>query len=366
MGVGRKIRDWFEVRIGLDDFANVQFREFRVPRNVNVFHTLGLVTVVAYMIQVITGILLLVYYVPHPDFAFKSVQEIMNTVSFGWLLRQMHVVGSSLMVIVVFLHMASVFFMGGYRKPREMTWAVGGLMFLITLVFCLSGYLLPWTQLSYWATTVVTSIPTAFPFIGDFISRVLRGGEYVTGITLGRFFALHVSILPLIFLFLMVLHIFFVKRTGLSTPPFGVSSGQQNPWTAYRRETHPDGYPFYPYFVRKEIFMGMLYLTVMFFFITFFPTLFLPEEANTPADPLRTPSQIRPEWYFLAPYQMLKLIPNKFIGITLQILLVAVFLLWPFLDTKKEPNILKRPVLKTVFFLALIILAVLTIWGNYR
>jgi ubiquinol-cytochrome c reductase cytochrome b subunit len=239
-------------------------------------------------------------------------------------------------------------------------------MFLIVLAFCLSGYLLPWTQLSYWATTVVTSIPTAFPFIGDFVSRVLRGGEQVTGITLGRFFALHVSVLPPLFLSLMVLHIFFVKRTGLSTPPFGSSPEPQTPWTGYRRETHPDGHPFYPYFVRKEIFMSMLYLTVMFFFITFFPTLFLSEATNTPADPLRTPSQIRPEWYFLAPYQMLKLVPNKFIGITLQIMLVAVLLLWPFLDAKKEPNILKRPVLRTVFFLSLIVLAVLTIWGQYR
>ncbi len=360
-----RIKNWLEIRIGLDELIRTQLREYRVPGNINIFYTLGVVALAAYIIQAVTGFFLLVYYIPHSDHAFKSVQGIMTTVPYGWLFRMMHVVGSNLMVAVVFLHLFSVFFMGSYKKPREMTWVAGGLMLLIVLTFCLSGYLLPWSQLSYWATTIVTSMPTAFPYIGDFIANVLKGGEHVSGITLNRFFALHVALLPPIFVSIMGFHIFLVRRIGISSPPFGASGEARRPWTEYRHESHPDGRPFYPDFVLKEMFMAMVYLVVMFLIIAFMPTLFLPQDANTPADPFRTPAHIKPEWYFLAPYQMLRLIPNKFLGVTMQLILVIIFLLWPFFDTKEEKNILRRPLLRGVFFLSLAMWIILTIWGKY-
>ncbi len=359
------IKDWIEIRIGLNELVKSQLMEYRVPGNINIFYTLGLVAGAAYVIQAVSGFFLLVYYVPHADHAFRSVQGLMSEVPYGWLFRMIHVVGSNLMAAVVFLHLFSVFFMGSYKKPRELTWFAGGLMLLMVLAFCLSGYLLPWSQLSYWATTIVTSMPTAFPYVGDFAAYILRGGDHVTGVTLNRFFALHVAFLPPVFVSLIGLHIFLVRRIGISSPPFGETRDAIKPWTGFRHESHPDGYPFYPRFVLKELFAVLIYLAVMFFIIAFMPTLFLPEDANTPADPFKTPAHIKPEWYFLAPYQMLKLIPNKLLGVSLQLVLVLIFLLWPFFDAKEERNIMKRPVLRSVFFLSLCLWIILTIWGKY-
>ncbi|MEK7788384.1 MAG: cytochrome bc complex cytochrome b subunit [Planctomycetota bacterium] len=360
-----RIKKWLEVRIGLDDLTRTQLTEYRVPKNVNIFATLGFVALAGYAIQVISGIFLLIYYTPHPDHAFRSVQDIMTRVPYGWLFRQMHVMGSNIMIAVVMLHMVTVFLMGNYKRPRELTWVGGGLMLLVTLTFGLSGYLLPWTQLSYWATTVVTSMPTAFPYVGDFIASLLRGGDYISGITLGRFFALHIAILPPVFLSLIALHIFLIKRIGISATPFGTSDEEKRPLTEYKKKTYPDGSPYYPYFFQKQMLMVMIYVAAMFFLITFMPALFSPDEANTPANPLKTPFHIRPEWYFLAPYQMLKLIPNKFLGISIQIILVGIFLLWPFLDSQKEKNVFKRPVLRGVFIFLLALWVVLTFWGRY-
>ena len=196
----QQIRDWLEIRIGLDELIKSQLTEYRVPKNLNLFYTLGMVALAAFIIQVVTGVLLLIYYIPHEEQAFKSIQTIMNLVPYGWLFRLMHVVGSNLMIAVVLLHLTSVVFLGSYKKPRELTWVVGALLLFTTLTFCLSGYLLQWSQLSYWATTVVTNIPTAFPFCGDFICKLLRGSQNVSQETLSRFFALHVGLLPLLFM----------------------------------------------------------------------------------------------------------------------------------------------------------------------
>jgi len=359
-----KIKNWLEVRIGLDELSRTFITEHRVSKNINIYNTLGTVAFVGYLIQVISGIALVIYYIPHADHAFRSVQDIMTKVPYGWLFRQMHVVGSNLLITAVLLHLVTIFLMGNYKRPRELTWVGGVLMLIITLAFGLSGYLLPWTQLSYWATTVVTSVPTAFPVIGDFLTRLLRGGDYVSGITLSRFFALHVSILPPLFLILMVIHIALIRRIGLSGTPFGRSDDEKRPLTTYKKKTHPDGYPYYPYLFQKQALMVVGYFIVMFAIITFAPSFYFPEEATVPADPLKTPESIRPEWYLLAPYQMLKLIPNKFLGISLLIILMGVFIFWPFLDKQKEKNIFQRPVLRSVFIVIIITLLILTWWGK--
>ena len=210
----------------------------------------------------------------------------------------------------------------------------------------------------------MTNIPSALPYVGAFAVTCLQGGQTVSGVTLGRFFALHVVVLPSLLLALLSVHLFLVRRIGISSPPFGRVE-EQKPWTAFRHEDHPGGIPFFPHFVLKETFMVMVFFTLMFFIITFAPALFLPEDANIPADPLKTPAHIKPEWYFLAPYQMLKLVPNKFVGVSLQIIIVALFLLWPFFDMKKEDNMLKRRFLLAVFLAAIIGWVALTIWGRY-
>ena len=358
-------KKWLEVRIGLSELIRSQLTEYRVPRNINLFYTLGFVALSLFVLQVITGILLLIFYIPEPARAFKSVQHIMTVVPYGWLFRLMHVVGSNLLVAVVIIHMLSVFFMNSYKKPRELTWITGALLLLITLTFCLSGYLLPWSQLSYWATTIVTTIPTAFPYVGGYISDLLRGGATVSGATLGRFFALHVGFLPAALLVVLSLHLFLIRRIGVSAPPFGAGREEEKDWTEFHHDSHPGGEPFFPHYVLKETIMVMILLVVMFFIITFIPNLFLPEDTNLPANPFKTPEHIKPEWYFLAPYQMLKLIPNKFVGISLQLIIVGLFLVWPLLDTTKQENILKRPALLAVFVAAISLWIGLTIWGKY-
>jgi ubiquinol-cytochrome c reductase cytochrome b subunit len=259
--------------------------------------------------------------------------------------------------------MISVFFLGSYKKPRELTWVVGALMLLTTLGFCLSGYLLPWSQLSFWATTVVTNIPTAFPVCGELICKILRGSENVSGVTLNRFFALHVAFLPPLLMSLFALHVFLVRRIGISSPPFG--SEAEGEWKEFKHVDHPDGHPFYPYFVSKEAFMIVLYLIIMFSIIAFAPALFLPQDASTPADPFNTPEHIRPEWYFLAPYEMLKLIPNRFLGIAAQLVVVTLFIFWPLLDKSEEHNILKRPLLLAASLVITIVWIGITLWGSY-
>lgn len=360
----KRIKNWIEVRIGLDEFIRKHLREYRLPEDINIFFTLGFVALVACIIQALTGFLLLVYYVPHSEHAFRSVQDIMTKVPYGWLFRQMHVVGSNLIVAVFLLHLLAVLFVGSYKKPREMTWISGFLMLITIFLFCLSGFLLPWNQLGYWATTIITTMPTAFPYVGDFVANVLRGGDYVSASTLNRLFAFHVALLPLIFGGLTVLHLFFIMRIGISSSPFCESGEDRGPWVEYRHE-HYQGQPFYPHFFLKEIFMVMVYLAVMFFFITFLPTFFMPGNANTEADPFMTPAQIRPEWYFLAPYQMLKLLPNKFFGIGLQLIFMTVLLLWPFFDTSEKKNIFKRPFLFTFILCSMTLWIILTIWGRY-
>lgn len=361
----KKLTEWIEVRVGLEEIVRQQLKDYKVPKNINIFYSLGFVALAGFVMQVITGFFLLSYYIPHPDHAFRSVQHIMNNVPYGWLFRQMHVVGSNLMVTAVILHMLSVLFMGSYKKPREMTWMVGAAMLLLTLTFCLSGYLLPWSQLSYWATTIVTSIPTAFPYIGDFIAKIQRGGDSVSGVTLSRFFALHVTLLPFILASLIGIHLFLIRRIGISSPPYGASGEEKMPWTEFHHDGHPDGHPFYPYFITKELSMVMVYCAVIFFIVSFMPTLFLPDDANTPADPFKTPAHIKPEWYFLAAYQMLKTVPGKFLGISLQMLIVGLFIILPLLDRGEERNILKRPVMLGLYCISLILLAVFTIWGKY-
>ena len=360
----KKIKEGIDNRFGINSLVDSRIKGYSIPKGTNTFYTLGIVAMFAYMVQAVTGYFLLMYYVPHTEHAFNSTQIIMNTVPYGWLVRMVHIVTSSLMLIVLFLHMISIFIMGSYKKPREITWLAGGLLILVTLAFCLSGYLLPWSQRSYWATTIATNIPTALPVVGDIVANILKGGDAVTGITLNRFFALHVAFLPLIFLIIVGLHIWMVWRIGLSVPPFSKLAGEEKPWTEYRHADYKESYPFFPNFVLKEAFMITVFLAVTFFLISFMPALFMPEAANTPADPFITPADIKPEWYFLAPYQMLKM-PNKFFGISLQIILVGIFLFWPFIDSQGERNILKRPLLLGLLIVVLIIWLALTVWGRY-
>ncbi|MFQ6105058.1 MAG: cytochrome bc complex cytochrome b subunit [Candidatus Glassbacteria bacterium] len=219
MGLLRKAVDWIDVRIGIRDLIRAQLTEYTVPKNINIWYSLGFLSLFIFIVQIATGIFLLTYYVPDVDKAFQSIDKIMNEVPFGWLFRLIHAVGANMMVIVLFLHALSTLFMGSYKKPRELHWVTGFVLFLLTLSICLSGYLLPWSQLSYWATTVATNSPGSIPLIGEMIVKYTRGGDLVGPVTLGRFFASHVVGIPMIMLLVVGIHLFLVRRTGISQPP---------------------------------------------------------------------------------------------------------------------------------------------------
>ena len=209
--------EWLDERLGLSEIYQVVL-DRKVPR-VNWWFTLGSASLFLAVMQGITGIMLSVYYVPTPDHAYDSINYIMNEVQFGWLIRGMHHWGATLLVITVFLHMLRVFFYGAYKYPREFTWITGVGLLLATLGMGFTGYLLPWNQRAYWATTVGTEIAGTAPLIGDFIMRVLRGGADLSAVTLARFFSLHIWIIPAVVLALLGIHLYLVIRLGISNIP---------------------------------------------------------------------------------------------------------------------------------------------------
>ncbi len=208
---------WLDERLGLTSIYNVVM-DRKVPE-VNWWYTLGSASLFLILVQAVTGIMLTVYYVPSPDQAYDSVQYIMNEVQFGWLIRGVHHWGSSLLILVVFLHMLRVFFYGAYKYPREFTWITGVVLLLATVGMGFTGYLLPWNQRAYWATTVGTEIAGTIPVMGDFMMRVLRGGSALSGVTLARFFSMHIWIIPAVILITLGIHLYLVVRLGISNIP---------------------------------------------------------------------------------------------------------------------------------------------------
>lgn len=208
---------WLDERLGLTSIYNVVL-DRKIPK-VNWWFTLGSASLFLFLLQGITGMLLTVYYVPSPDSAYDSIQYIMTGVKFGWLIRGIHHWGASLMVLVVFVHMLRTFYYGAYKFPRELTWVTGVVLLLATLGMGFTGYLLPWNQRAYWATTVGTSIAGTVPFIGEWITSVLRGGSDLSAVTLARFFSVHIWWLPLIIAAMIGIHLYLVVRIGISAIP---------------------------------------------------------------------------------------------------------------------------------------------------
>jgi quinol-cytochrome oxidoreductase complex cytochrome b subunit len=215
--MAERVFTWLDERLGLTAIYNTVL-DRKVPK-VNWWYTLGSASLFLFVLQAVTGVFLTVYYVPSPDHAYDSVQYIMNGVAFGWLIRGIHHWGASLMVVFVFIHMLRTFFFGAYKYPREITWLTGVFLLLTTIGMGFTGYLLPWNQRAYWATTVGTEIPGTAPFVGTFIERVLRGGSDLSAVTLARFFAVHIWFLPAIILLLISVHMYLVIRLGISNVP---------------------------------------------------------------------------------------------------------------------------------------------------
>lgn len=357
---------WLDIRIGIGEVVERELTGYLLPRNINGWYSLGSVLLTIIGLQVASGILLLVYYVPSSDKAFTSVTAIMNEVPFGWLIRLVHVVGSNMMVIVLLFHLISVLFMGSYKRPRELNWLSGFLLFNLVMGISLTGYLLPWSQLSFWATTVATSSIGAIPVVGNYLMEFVRGGPLVGPPTLGRFFVLHVAVIPLGIGALIGAHLYFLKRTGVSTPPFGLSD-TANSWQGdqYRHEGHPGGIPFFPNYILADATAIAAYLAFFTVVVFFSPYVFFPADAFVPANPFQTPAHIKPEWYFLANYQTLKIFPSEFLGLAVQGGAMTLLALLPFIDRGREKHPMKRPVFLCGAFGGIIVYLALMIWGHY-
>jgi len=290
---------WLEERLGL---ASV--RAFIAHKTVPVHsHTMwyyfGGITLFLFVIQVVTGALLLLYYRPSSTEAYESVQFIMTRVQFGWLIRSIHSWSANLMILAAFIHMFSVVFLRAYRKPRELTWLSGIGLLGLALGFGFSGYLLPWNTISYFATKVGTDMAAAVPVVGHQLARFLRGGNDVGGATLTRFFGFHVAVLPGLTTLLLLTHLILVQKHGISSPPGAEEESR-------RKGVPIPQMPFFPNFFLRELMAWYTALGVLGSLAAIFPW-----ELGVKADPFApAPAGIRPEWYFLAPFYTLKLIPS--------------------------------------------------------
>ena len=362
----KRLYRWVDLRIGAGEIVEKELTGYLLPRNINEWYSLGSVLLVIFVLQIVTGMLLMVYYVPDADKAFKSVTFIMNEVPYGWLIRLCHAVGSNMMVAVLILHMLSTLVMGSYKSPRELNWLTGFILLTLVQGISLTGYLAPWSQLSFWATTVATNSANAIPVIGPDLVEFLRGGKLVGAPTLGRFFALHVSVLPVVITALIGAHLFILKRTGISTPPFGASETDK-PWRtdSYHYQSHPGGIPFFPNYALQDLTSICIYFAIFLAVVFFAPNLPFTPDAFVPADPFKTPAHIKPEWYFLANYQILKIFPSELLGLSVQAIAMTFLALLPLIDRSPERHPMRRPLFLICTVAGILLWIGLTVWGHF-
>ncbi len=350
-----KVWLWLDERIGLNDLAKLAKKK-EVPLHRHTFwYYFGGMTLFLFMIQVATGILLLLYYRPSAGEAFESIQFIMTEVEFGWLVRSIHSWSANLMIFAMFIHLFSALVLAAYRRPREMTWLSGSGLLGLSLAFGFTGYLLPWNELAFFATRVGTEIPGILPVIGPFLRRLLRGGEDVTGATLTRFYGIHVAILPAMVTVVLGLHLFLVQKHGMSRPPSAEGDAVQKP-----------AMPFFPNFVLRDLVGWLCALGVLAALAAYFPA-----ELGKKADPFQpAPIGIKPEWYFMAMFQTLKLLPAHIFGIEGELLGVLgfsvvglVLVLMPFLDCRAASG--KRSRWPAAFGIALIVYSIVLTYLGY-
>jgi quinol-cytochrome oxidoreductase complex cytochrome b subunit len=334
---------WFEDRTRVGEVVE-SLLHVDIPSNAQTFY-LGGLALFFFTVQVITGILLSLYYRGAPEEAYDSILRIMNEVHFGWLIRSIHAWSANLMILSVMLHMLRVFIQAAYKRSREATWIVGALLLVLTLGFGFTGYLLPWDQRAFWATTVGTEIAGSVPLIGPQALEFLRGGAEVTGVTLTRFQGIHMLILPLSLAALLVVHLFLVHLHGVAVPP----------GTPPEKATLK--MPFWPNYILDELIAWYIGLAILVILASMFPA-----GLEAKANPLNTPAHIKPEWYFLFLYQSLKLAPRTLVVLGSFVGLSIVFLI-PFID--RSPSREPRQRLGWLIAVVVVITAIagLTVWG---
>lgn len=333
----RPLFAWIEERFPIFSFVK-HAAEYRTPKNLNYAWNFGSLAIIALVMQVVTGIILAMHYTPNTKLAFDSVENIMRNVNYGWLIRYIHATGASMFLFVVYVHIAKGLFYGSYKKPRELLWFFGVIIFLIIMATAFMGYVLPWGQMSYWAATVITNLFSAIPVVGGKITTLLWGGYSVDNPTLNRFFVLH-YLLPFILIGLVILHIIALHVVGSNNP------------TGVEPKTKEDTIPFHPYYTIKDFFGFGVFFIIFAYFVFYNPNYLGHPDNYIPADPLVTPAHIVPEWYFLPFYAILRAIPDKLGGVIFMFSSILILFALPWLDISKVKSGSYRPVFKIFYSL---------------
>ena len=329
---------WMERRLPIISFAHGSFVAYPVPKNLNYYWTFGAILAMCLVVQIITGVVLVMHYTPNTALAFSSVEHIMRDVNWGWLMRYMHANGASMFFIAVYIHIFRGLYYGSYKEPREVVWILGVVIFLLMMGTGFMGYVLPWGQMSFWGATVITNLFSAFPIVGNPIVEWLWGGFAVDNPTLNRFFSLH-YLLPFMLAAIVGLHIWAFHEVGNNNP------------TGVEVKDKQDTVPFTPYYTVKDLYAIIVFF-IFFAWMMFMVPNFMGHPDNyIPADPLVTPPHIVPEWYFLPFYAILRAVPDKLGGVLLMFGAIGVLFVLPWLDTSKVRSMNYRPLGKIFFWL---------------
>ncbi|WP_322980476.1 cytochrome bc complex cytochrome b subunit [Pseudomonas sp. C11] len=325
-----KFMEWVDARFPATKMWEDHLSKYYAPKNFNFFYFFGSLALLVLVNQILTGVWLTMSFTPSAEEAFASVEYIMRDVEYGWIIRYLHSTGASAFFVVVYLHMFRGLLYGSYQKPRELVWIFGMLIYLCLMAEAFMGYLLPWGQMSYWGAQVIISLFGAIPVIGDDLTQWIRGDYLISGITLNRFFALHVIALPIVLLGLVVLHILALHEVG-SNNPDGVEIKKKKDENGIPL----DGIPFHPYYTVKDIVGVVVFLFVFCAVVFFFPEMggyFLEKPNFEQANPFKTPEHIAPVWYFTPFYAILRAVPDKLMGVIAMGAAIAVLFVLPWLD----------------------------------
>jgi ubiquinol-cytochrome c reductase cytochrome b subunit len=342
---------WLHERLPIVAMAKDHALDFPTPRNLNYWWTFGGILAVMLVVQIVTGIVLVMHYTPHVDLAFNSVEHIMRDVNSGWLIRYLHANGASMFFVAVYIHMFRGMYYGSYKAPREVLWMVGVLIYLIMMATAFMGYVLPWGQMSFWGAKVITNLFSAIPFVGDAITTWLWGGYSIDNPTLNRFFSLH-YLLPFVLAAVVAIHVWALHVTGNNNPTgVSVKSGQ-------------DTLPFHPYYTMKDLFAIVVFLMFYAAWVFYAPN-YLGHAINYDvANPLSTPAHIVPEWYYLPFYAILRAIPSKLGGVIAMFASILILFVLPWLDTSRVRSGTYRPIFKGFFWIFVIVCVALGYLGS--
>ncbi len=356
------VQEWFNDRApSFGPFYRKHMTEYYAPKNFNIWYIFGVLSMVVLINQIVTGIFLTMHFKPSAAEAFASVEYIMRDVEWGWLIRYMHSTGASAFFVVVYIHMFRGVMYGSYKKPRELVWVLGMLIYLVLMAEAFLGYVLPWGQMSFWGAKVIISLFGAIPYVGGALTEWIMGDYLPSDATLNRFFALHVIALPLVLLLLVVLHIFALHEVG-SNNPDGVEIKKGPKGNRWSDKAPADGVPFHPYFTVKDTFYTGCFLMICAFILFFEPTLggwFLEHDNFVEANRLVTPEHIKPVWYYTPFYAMLRVVPDKLLGVLVMFGAIIVLFFLPWLDRGKVKSWRYRG---TGFRLAIFVLGVCFVW----